>query len=111
MRRSERQQLRVFATVTIDHEKEAILLDLCEMGLRLQSTRTFKPGCELYIAFFLPNSYTRVEGSAIVIWSDAKGQTGVQFVEQSMQQLVDDWVEETASGKRSAQSEKRPTVH
>jgi hypothetical protein len=110
-RRSERRQMQTFATVTLNHVKEAILLDLSDTGLRLQSTQTFKPGRELYISFFLPSTFALVEGTATVIWSDVMGQTGLEFVDQDMQQLVTEWVEETAAKKKAVQSEKRLTVH
>ena len=110
-RRAERRQMQAFATVTVDHEKEAILLDLSETGLRLQSTQTFNPGSEVFISFFLPNSFTLVEGNANVIWSDVTGQTGVKFVDEDIQQMVTEWVEESAAKKKPVQTEKRPTVH
>jgi Tfp pilus assembly protein PilZ len=110
-RRAERRQMQSFATVTVNHEKEGILLDLSETGLRLQTTQTFNPGSEIFISFFLPNSFTLVEGSAKVVWSDVTGQTGVRFVDEDVQQLVTEWVEENASKKRPVQAEKRPTVH
>ena len=110
-RRAERRQLNSFATVTVNHEKEGILLDLSETGLRLQTTQTFNPGSEIFISFFLPNSFTLVEGSAIVVWSDITGQTGLRFVDEDVQALVTEWVEEAASKKRPVQAEKRPTVH
>lgn len=110
-RRSERRQMQVFATVTLNHEKEAILLDLSHTGLRLQSTRTFKPGTELSVSFFLPNTFTLVEGAAKVVWSDVMGQTGLEFVDEGMQQLVNEWVAETSPKKKLVQSEKHPTVH
>lgn len=110
-RRSERRQMQAFATVTVNHEKEAILLDLSEAGLRLQSTQSFKPGAELYVSFFLPNSFTLVEGSAKVVWSNLMGQTGLQFVDEEIQSMVTEWIEETAARKKPVQSERRPTVH
>jgi Tfp pilus assembly protein PilZ len=110
-RRAERKQMQSFATVTVNHEKEGILLDLSETGLRLQTTQTFTPGSEIFISFFLPNSFTLVEGSAKVVWSDITGQTGVRFVDEDVQQLVTEWVEESAAKKRPVQAEKRPTVH
>lgn len=110
-RRSERRQMQGFATVTLDHEKEAILLDISETGLRLQSTQTWKPGNELHVAFFLPNSFTLVEGAAKVVWSSVTGQTGVQFTDEDMRQMITEWVEEAAARKKPAQGDKRPTVH
>lgn len=110
-RRAERRQLNSFATVTVNHEKEGILLDLSETGLRLQTTQTFNPGSEIFISFFLPNSFTLVEGTAKVVWSDVTGQTGVRFVDEDVQALVTEWVEEAAAKKRPVQAEKRPTVH
>jgi hypothetical protein len=110
-RRAERRQMQSFATVTVNHEKEGILLDLSETGLRLQTTQTFNPGSEIFISFFLPNSFTLVEGSAKVVWSDVTGQSGVRFVDDDVQQLVTEWAEENATKKRPVQAEKRPTVH
>lgn len=111
-RRAQRVQLNSFATVTLDHEKEAILLDLSESGLRLQSTQTWKPGNEIYLSFFLPNSFILVEGAARVIWSDVTGKSGLQFVDEEMQSLVVDWIEDSAARKKSVQAVRvRPTVH
>jgi hypothetical protein len=110
-RRSERRQMQTFATVTLNHLKEAILLDLSDTGLRLQSTQTFKRGTELYISFFLPNNFTLVEGTAEVVWSDDMGQTGLQFVDEDLQQFVTEWIEDTAARKKAVESEKRLTVH
>ena len=92
-RRSERKQMQAFATVTLNHEKEAILLDLSETGMRLQSTQTFKPGAQLYVSFFLPNSFNLVEGEAQVVWSNLMGQTGVQFLDEDIKQMITEWVE------------------
>jgi hypothetical protein len=110
-RRSERKQMQAFATVTLNHEKEAILLDLSETGMRLQSTQTFKPGAQLYVSFFLPNSFTLVEGEAKVVWSNVMGQTGVQFLDDDIKQMITEWVEESAARKKPAQAERRTTVH
>jgi hypothetical protein len=110
-RRSVRMRMQGFTTVTLNHEKEAILLDLSESGLRLQSTQTFRPGTELGLAFFLPNSFTLIEGMGTVVWSDVTGQSGVKFCDEDMQQLVNEWVAETSSKKKPVRSEKRPTVH
>jgi hypothetical protein len=110
-RRFERRQMQAFATVTVDHEKEAILLDLSETGLRLQSTQTFTPGSEVFISFFLPNSFTLVEGNAAVVWSDVTGRTGVKFVDEEVHQLITEWVEESIAKKKPVQADRRPTVH
>lgn len=112
-RRSQRMQMHSFATVTLDHEKEAILLDLSETGLKLQSTQSWTPGGSLFLSFFLPNSFTLVEGEAKVVWSDVMGRTGVQFVDDDMQQLVTEWIEESAAKKKTVQNIRttRPTVH
>ena len=110
-RRSLRTRLQGFTTVTLNHEKEAILLDLSESGLRLQSTQTFKPGTELAVAFFLPNSFTLIEGMATIVWSDVTGQTGVRFNDADMQEIINEWVAQTAGRKKPVQSERRPTVH
>lgn len=105
-------QMQSFATVTLDHEKEAILLDLSETGLRLQSTQTWKPGNEIYLSFLLPNSFTLVEGAAKVVWSDVTGKSGLQFVDEDMQALVTEWIEESSVKKKSVQNVRvRPTVH
>src|SRR3954471_11090994 len=103
-RRSERMQMQSFATVTLDHEKEAILLDLSETGLRLQSTQTWQPGSEIYMSFFLPNSFTLVEGTATVVWSDITGRAGVKFADPEMQSMVTDWIEQSTARKKSVHS-------
>jgi hypothetical protein len=104
-------RMQGFTTVTLNHEKEAILIDLSESGLRLQSTQTWKPGTELVLAFFLPNSFTLIEGVANVVWSDVTGQSGVKFSDDDMQQLVNEWVEENSARRKPVQSERRSTVH
>jgi hypothetical protein len=111
--RHERQKLKAFATVTIDHDKEAILLDLSDTGLRLQTTAPLTPGTEMYLSFMLPESFTVVEGAATGVWSDASGQAGVKFLDEDMQQLINDWVEKAAkkAKRKTASSGRRPTVH
>jgi hypothetical protein len=111
--RRERQKMQGFATVTINHEIEAILLDLSNTGLKLQTTNPFRPGTSIYVSFLLPDSFHVVEGEATVVWSDANGQAGVKFLDDEMQRIIDGWLEKAAkkAKRKSSGGHRRPTVH
>jgi len=105
--------MRDFATVTINHEIEAILLDLSNTGLKLQTTNPFRPGTSIYVSFLLPNSFRVVEGEATVVWSDANGCAGVKFLEDDMQRVIDEWLEKAAkrAKRKTNPGAPKPTVH
>lgn len=111
--RRERQKMQGFATVTINHEIEAILLDLSNTGLKLQTTNPFRPGTSMYVSFLLPNSFHVVEGEATVVWSDANGQAGVKFLDDEMQRIIDEWLEKAAkrAKRKTIPGARKPTVH
>src|SRR5512141_1096396 len=67
------------ATASLGHGGSALILDLSESGLGVQSVGGLQVGSELAVRFTLPESGAVIEADGRVAWSDASGRAGVHF--------------------------------
>jgi PilZ domain len=59
----------------------AFILNLSERGMAIQAMEILEPGRTLHFAFPLPESGSRVEGVAKIVWADRSGRAGLEFTE------------------------------
>src|SRR5207244_11466646 len=57
----------------------AMVLDLNEQGISLQSPEPLPPVQEVPLRFVLPGTSNMVEGTGEVIWTDDRGRAGIVF--------------------------------
>jgi hypothetical protein len=93
-RRSYRHKIRTLAQVNLDAANGAILRDLSEFGLALQTVTALAPNQQVHLRFELPASRTRVEASGRIAWTDSWGQAGVQFLNlpERSERLLKEWI-------------------
>jgi c-di-GMP-binding flagellar brake protein YcgR len=78
-------QLPVTASCDGNPELEGILLDLSEGGMDLLAAKPLQAGQSITVKFCLPPS-TDMLAHAQVVWANANGQTGLQFMNLQEQQ-------------------------
>lgn len=59
----------------------AFLLDVSEGGLAVQALEPLNTGDRFDVAFVLPGTADEITGSGQVIWADASGRAGIEFLE------------------------------
>ena len=93
---SQRRWLRLpvqeLAVATLNHDFEAVIVNLSSRGLGLHSTKKWHVTSVVYLSFFLPGSFNLVEGSAKVVWSDSTGRLGVEFSDNGIETTVSEWM-------------------
>jgi hypothetical protein len=94
LRRPYRQKIRTLSQVTLDAANGAILRDLNEFGIALQTVTPLVPNQQVHLRFELPASRTRVEAAGRIAWTDSWGQAGVQFLNlpQRSERLLKEWI-------------------
>ena len=91
LQRERRRQFRVPVQLPVSlscdthSELEGILLDLSEGGMDVLAAKPLQPGEHISVEFCLPPT-TALSARAQVVWANANGQTGVQFVDLSEEQ-------------------------
>jgi hypothetical protein len=91
LQRERRRQFRVPVQLPVslscngNSELEGILLDLSEGGMDVLAAQPLQPGEHISVEFCLPPS-TALLADAQVVWANANGQTGVQFVDLNEEQ-------------------------
>ena len=88
---------RRFATlahVNLDAANGAILRDLSEFGIAMQTVTPLAPDQQVQLRFDLPSPRLRIEAAGRIAWTDSWGQAGVQFVDlpERSQRLLKEWV-------------------
>src|SRR5438874_10966628 len=79
-RRSPRQKLETLVYLQFGiAAMPAMVLDLNEQGISLQSPEPLPPVQEVPLRFVLPGTSNMVEGTGEVIWTDEHGRAGVLF--------------------------------
>ena len=79
-RRSPRQKLETLVYLQFGiAAMPAMVLDLNEQGISLQSPEPLPPVQEVPLRFVLPGTSNMVEGTGEVIWTDDRGRAGVLF--------------------------------
>jgi PilZ domain-containing protein len=93
-RRPYRQKIRTLAHVNIDTANGAILRDLSEFGIAMQTVTPLTPDQPVQVRFDLPSPKLRIEAAGRIAWTDSWGQAGVQFVDlpERSQRLLKEWV-------------------
>ena len=95
-RRPYRQKIRTLSHVSLDatHGHGAILRDLSEFGIALQTVTPLAHDQEVSLRFELPAPRVRIEAIGRVAWTDSWGQTGLQFLNlpPRSQRLLKEWI-------------------
>jgi hypothetical protein len=94
LRRPYRQKIRTLAHVDLDAANGAILRDLSEFGIAMQSVTPLTPDQQVQLRFDLPSPRVRIEAAGRIAWTDSWGQAGVQFIDlpERSQRLLKEWV-------------------
>ena len=94
LRRPYRQKIRTLAHVNLDAANGAILRDLSEFGIAMQTVTPLAPDQQVQLRFELPAPRVRIEAAGRIAWTDSWGQAGVQFVDlpERSQRLLKEWV-------------------
>src|SRR5579863_6616215 len=93
-RRPYRQKIRTLAHVNIDAANGAILRDLSEFGIAMQTVTPLTPDQPVQVRFDLPSPRLRIEAAGRIAWTDSWGQAGVQFVglPEHSQRSLKEWI-------------------
>src|SRR5580693_2191617 len=81
LRRPYRQKIRTLAHVNLDAGNGAILRDLSEFGIAMQTVTPLSLDQQVQLRFELPAPRVRIEAVGRIAWTDAWGQAGVQFLD------------------------------
>jgi hypothetical protein len=93
-RRPYRQKIRTLLQVSLDATHGAILRDLSEFGIALQTVTPLAHDQEVSLRFELPAPRLRIEAVGRVAWTDSWGQAGLQFLNlpPRSQRLLKEWI-------------------
>src|ERR1700674_2471657 len=93
-RRPYRQKIRTLVHVNLDAANGAILRDLSEFGIAMQTVVPLAPNQQVDLRFELPAPQVRVEAAGRIAWTDSWGQAGVQFLNlpQPSERLLKEWI-------------------
>lgn len=94
LRRPYRQKIRTLSHVSLDASHGAILRDVSEFGIALQTVTPLAPDQEVRLRFELPAPRVRIEATGRIAWTDSWGQAGVQFLDlpPRSQRLLKEWI-------------------
>jgi len=89
-----RHKIRTLAHVTLDAAHGAILRDLSEFGIAMQTVAPLALNQQVHLRFELPAPRVRVEVAGRIAWTDSWGQAGVQFLNlpQRSERLLKEWI-------------------
>jgi hypothetical protein len=89
-----RQKIRTLAHLQLDASTGAILRDLSEFGIALQTVVPLTPNQQVHMRFELPAPRVRVEAAGRIAWTDSWGQAGVQFLDlpHRSERLLKEWI-------------------
>src|SRR5579864_8675615 len=92
--RAYRQKIRTLSQVSLDAGNVAVLRDLSEFGIALQTVVPLALNQQVQIRFELAAPRVRIEAAGRIAWTDSWGQAGVQFVDlpQRSERLLKQWV-------------------
>jgi hypothetical protein len=76
-----RQKIRSLSHVTLDATNRAILRDVSEFGIALQTVVPLAPNQQVQLRFELPSPRVRIETAGRIVWTDSWGQAGVEFLD------------------------------
>ena len=89
-----RQKIRTLSHVNLDAASGAILRDLSEFGIAIQTVTPLTPEQQVHLRFELSAPRVRIEAVGRIAWTDAWGQAGVQFVDlpERSQRSLKEWI-------------------
>jgi len=89
-----RQKIRTLSHVSLDTTNAAILRDVSEFGIALQSVVPLAPNQQVQLRFELAAPRVRIEAAGRIVWTDSWGQAGVQFLDlrQRSERLLKEWI-------------------
>ena len=87
-------------TVDLGEHKGALLLDLSETGIGVQTLSGADLGASTPISFELPESKVRIQAKGSVAWFDSSGRAGVRFLDLTHKdrEHVRDWLSNGSTG-------------
>jgi hypothetical protein len=93
-RRPHRQKIRTLTHVNLDAANGAILRDLNEFGIAMQTVTPLAPNQQIHLRFELPAPRVRVSAVGRIVWTDSWGQAGVQFLNLPLrsERLLKEWI-------------------
>jgi len=89
-----RQKIRTLSHITLDAANGAVLRDVNEFGIAMQTAAPLSPGQQVRLRFELAAPRVRVETTGRVAWTDSWGQAGVQFLDlpERSERLLKEWI-------------------
>jgi PilZ domain len=89
-----RHELRTLTYVSLDQANGGVIRNLTHDGIAMQAVAPVQHGQQLRVRFELANPRLRVETHGEVIWTTAKGQCGIHFLELSprLARQIDAWI-------------------
>jgi len=89
-----RQKIRTLSHVNLDAANGAILRDVSEFGIALQTVVPLALNQQVQLRFDLPSPRVRIDAAGRVAWTDSWGQAGVQFLDlpQRSERLLKEWI-------------------
>jgi hypothetical protein len=93
-RRPYRQKIRTLSHIILDGTNGAILRDLSEFGIALQTVVPLAPNQQVQLRFELAAPRVRIEAAGRIVWTDSWGQAGVQFLDlpHRSARLLKEWI-------------------
>jgi hypothetical protein len=89
-----RQKIRSLSQVSLDATNVAILRDLSEFGIALQTVVPLALNQRVQLRFDLGAPRVRIESAGRIVWTDSWGQAGVQFLDlpRRSERLLKEWI-------------------
>jgi hypothetical protein len=89
-----RHKISTLSHVHLNAASAAILRDLNEFGIAMQTVVPLTLNQEITLRFDLPASRVRIDAAGRIVWTDSWGQAGVQFVNlpQRSERLLKEWI-------------------
>jgi hypothetical protein len=89
-----RQKIRTLSHVYFDGTHVAIVRDLSEFGMALQTVVPLAPNQQVQLRFDLSAPRARIETAGRIVWTDSWGQAGVQFLDlpHRSERLLKEWI-------------------
>jgi PilZ domain len=89
-----RQKIRTLSHVSLDAANGAILRDVSEFGIALQTVVPLAPNQQVQLRFELAAPRARIETAGRIVWTDSWGQAGVQFLDlpHHSERLLKEWI-------------------
>jgi hypothetical protein len=89
-----RHKIRSLSHIHLDAAGGAILRDLSEFGIAMQTVSPLTLGQQVHLRFELPSPRVRIEAAGRIVWTDAWGQAGVQFLDlpERSRRSLKEWI-------------------